>query len=47
VLPTSKTLEKPWFPVVFRWIESEPVTGVVVAAKAPKAGFTIYQLVET
>jgi len=45
VLPTSKTLENPWFPVVSRWIESEPVTGAVVAAKALKGG--LYQLVET
>ena len=45
MLPTPKTLEKPCFPVVFKWIESEPVTGAVVAAKAPKAG--LHQLVET
>jgi len=45
VLPTPQTLEKPWFPVVFRWIELEPVTGAVLAEIAPKAG--LYQLIET
>ena len=32
-----QTLEKPWFPVVSRWIELETVTGAVAADKAPKA----------
>ena len=42
---TPQTLEKPWFPVVSRWIALEPVSGAVVAEKSPKAG--LYQLVET
>ena len=45
VLRTPQTLEKPWFPVVSKWIELEGVTGTVAAGKAPKAG--LYQLVET
>ena len=45
VLPTPKTLEKPWFPVVFERIGLEPRTGAAMAGKAPNAG--LYQLVET
>jgi hypothetical protein len=45
ILRTPRTLEKPWFAVVSGWIELEPVTGVVVAEKAPQAG--LCQLVET
>ena len=44
-LPTSLTLEKPWFPVMSRRIELETVTGAVAAEKGTKAG--LYQLVET
>lgn len=43
--PNGPDAGKPWFRVLARWMECEPVTDAVMVDKTPKAG--LYQLVQT